>query len=130
MTYWQMGLTKIMIHNQLQGLSMYSKRNSTSFLWKKRSRWLSFIPSELNDSAESFPYWHLQIPLVSLCENKGNERNLKGIWRETDCFFSKTPAVMTTSTPRPTRRPVLAKPKRWIGNEMPDIFPESWISLS
>ena len=73
-----MEFAKNVIFNQLQGLSMYSKCNSNSFLWKIWSRWLSFIPSELNDSAESFPYWHLQIPLVSLSAHKGNEGNMKG----------------------------------------------------
>ena len=39
-----------------------------------------FAPSELNDAAELFPYWHLQIPLVCLSAHKGNEGNLKVKW--------------------------------------------------
>ena len=31
-----------------------------------------FAPSELNDAAELFPYWHLQIPLVCLSAHKGD----------------------------------------------------------
>ena len=38
---------------------------------------LIFAPSELNDAAELFPYWHLQISLVCLSAHKGNEGNLK-----------------------------------------------------
>ena len=38
---------------------------------------LIFAPSELNDAAELFPYWHLHISLVCLSAHKGNEGNLK-----------------------------------------------------
>ena len=41
---------------------------------------LIFAPSELNDAAELFPYWHLQISLVCLSAHKGNEGNLKVKW--------------------------------------------------